>query len=73
MKTIIVELDLLKKIVIIQSVRKKDLLLFATKFNEKIPDPNKPKEYYQPYLEKIDKTIKNNCSTTKIYRKPKHC
>ena len=41
LKTITSKLDLLKNIVIIQwNVWKKDLLLLATKLNEKIADPS---------------------------------
>ena len=32
--------------------QKKNLLSFATKSTEKIPDPSHEKEYYQFYLEK---------------------
>lgn len=48
MKTIINELVLLKE---------KDLLSFATKLIEKIPNPSNAKEYYQSYLKK---TTQNN-------------
>ena len=32
--------------------KKKDLLSFATKIIEKIPDPSKTKEYYHSYWKK---------------------
>ena len=54
--------------------QKKDLPWFAIKLIEKIPDPSNINEYYQSYLKnKIAKTIKNNLSTTRNFRKPKHC
>ena len=41
LETILNELDFLRKTVIIQrKVRKKDLLLLATKLIEKLPDPH---------------------------------
>ena len=53
LKTIINELDLLKKKVIIQwNVWKKDLLLLANKLIEKIPDPGNAKEHYQSFIRK---------------------
>ena len=78
MKTITNELDLLKKAVIIPwNIWKKDLLLLETKLIEKIVDPCNGKGYYHSYLEKklhkVSKTIKNNYSAGKTYRKPKHC
>ena len=48
LKTIINELDLLKKNVIIQwnVWKKKDFLLLATKLIEKIPDPRNAEEHH---------------------------
>ena len=53
LKTIINELDLLKKAVIIQQdiFLKKDLLLLANKFIKKA-DPSNAEEYYNSYLKK---------------------
>ena len=64
MKTFINELDLINKTIIVHwNVRKKkDLLSFATKLIERIPDFSNTKEYYQSYLNKkthkIGKMIK---------------
>ena len=73
MKTIISELDFLKKIVIIQwNIRKKDLQLFATKWTEKIPAPRNVKEHsitYKKKTHKISKIIKNNY-LSKIFESP---
>ena len=53
MKTIINELDFLKKTFIVHlNARKKDLLLFANKLMEKIPDPRNAKQHYKSYLRK---------------------
>ena len=68
MKTIISKLDFLKKVVIIQWI--------ATKLIEQIPDSTNTKEYYQSYLlrkKQTGKTVKNNCSTIKNYRKQRYC
>ena len=68
MKTIIDELDLLKKTVnsIIQlNVRKKDLLSFATNLiGKKILDPSNTKEYCQFCFKR---------KKHKKFRKPKYC
>ena len=60
LKTIINELDYLKKTVIIQrNIRKKDLQLFVTKLTEKIPDLCNAKEHYQSFIrEKNTKSVK---------------
>ena len=48
LKTIINELDFLRKTVIIQfKIRKKRLQLYAIKLTEKIPDPRNAKEHYE--------------------------
>ena len=53
MKTIINKLDFLKKTVIVHwNARKKDLLLFANKLMEKVPDPCNAKQHYESYLRK---------------------
>ena len=61
----------------IKHQKKKDLHLFATKLTEKMPSPSNTKQYYNSYLKrkkhKISKTNKNNYSSTKGYRKLKHC
>ena len=56
LKTIINELDYLKKTVIIQrNIRKKDLQLFVTK----LPDLCNAKEHYQSFIrEKNTKSVK---------------
>ena len=52
-KTIIDELDFLKKTVIFQwNIRKKYLQLLATKLTEKIPNPHNFKEHYQSFIRK---------------------
>ena len=52
---------------------KKDLLLLAAKLIEKIAYSSNGNEYYNSYLKrkkyKIGKTMKNNYSATKSYRK----
>ena len=52
LKTIINELDILKKSVIISMKRlnKKDLLLLTNKLIKKIPDPRNAKEHYQSFI-----------------------
>ena len=53
LKTIIEELEFLKKTVIIQwSAWKKDLLLLANKLIEKTSDPCNDKEHYQSFIKK---------------------
>ena len=53
LKTIISELDFLKKTIIIQwNTRGKDLQLFATKLTEKILDLRNAKEHYQSFIRK---------------------
>ena len=56
---------------------KKDLLLLETKLIVKKADPSNAKEYYNSYLKrkkcKTGKTIENNYSATKSYRKSEHC
>ena len=69
LKTIINKLDFLKKAVIIQwNACKKDLLLFADKLIETIPNPRNAKEHYESFIvkknEKISKTIRNNYLST---------
>ena len=58
LKTIIYELDFLRKTVIIQwnawkkKKKKEDLLLLANKLIEKIPDPQNAQEYYPLFIRK---------------------
>ena len=54
LKTIINNLDFLRKTVISQwnVWKKKDLLLLATKLIEKVPDPHDAKEHYQSFIRK---------------------
>ena len=57
LKTIIKELDFLKKTVIIQwnawkKKKKKDSSLLANKIIETIPDPGNVKEHYQSFIRK---------------------
>ena len=53
LKTIIKELDFPKKTVIIYwNSWKKELLFLASKLIEKIPDPRRVKEHYQPFIRK---------------------
>ena len=53
LKTIIEELEFLKKTVIIQwSAWKKYLLLLANKLIEKTSDPRNDKEHYQSFIKK---------------------
>ena len=54
LKTIINELDFLKKTVIVQwnIQKKKNQQLFANKLTEKIPDPCNAKEHYQWFVRK---------------------
>ena len=76
MKTIINELNLLKKEDVIQwSVWKKDLLLLARELTEKIPDPRNAKEHWHSFINtekhKISKTIRNNyLSLPKTFENP---
>ena len=39
-------------------LKKKDLLLLATKLIEKIPDPHNAKEHYQSFVKKNTKSVK---------------
>ena len=42
-------------------LKKKDLLLLANKFIEKIPDPRNPKEHYQSFVRKKNrKSVKQS-------------
>ena len=54
LKTIINNLDFLRKTVISQwnVWKKNDLLLLATKLIEKVPDPHDAKEHYQSFIRK---------------------
>ena len=70
MKTIIEELNFLKKTVIIErNAWIKNLLLLENKLMGNIPDPFNAKEHYQSFIgkkkHKIGKTIKNNYLSTK--------
>ena len=59
LKTIINELNFLRKTVAIQwNVWKKDLLLLATKLTEEIPDPHNAKEHYWSFRWKKHKISK---------------
>ena len=76
LKTIINELDLLKKAVIVQwnIWKRKDLLLLATKLIEKTLDPCNTKEHYQSFLRKKNtKPIKQSKLITqqpKVFENP---
>ena len=76
LKTIINELDLLKKAVLIQSNiwKRKDLLLLATKLIEKTLDPCNAKEHYQSFLRKRNtKSVKQSKLITqqpKVFENP---
>ena len=54
--------------------KKTELVLLATKLLGKIPDAGNDKEYYifEKKKHEISKTIKNNYSETKNYKKSKH-
>ena len=62
LNTIINELDCLKKAVFFQwsvkKKKKKDLVLPATKWIEKVAHPSNTKEYYNSYLKKNIKSVK---------------
>ena len=49
----------------------------CNQINRKKAEPNNTKEYYESYLKrkkyKTVQAIKNNCFSTKNYRKSKHC
>ena len=49
-------------------LKKKDLLLLATKLAEKMSDPCNAKEHYQSFIRK-----KNTKSVKQSKVKPKHC
>ena len=61
LKTIIKELGFLRKTVIVQwNAWKKGLLLLANKLIEKIPDPCNAKKYYQSFIYKKKKIVKES-------------
>ena len=60
LKTIINELDFLKKIVKKKRLKRKDLLLLAKKLIEKAPDAHNAKEHYGSFSRKKNrKSVKN--------------
>ena len=55
---------------------KKNLPLFAAKLTEELPDCCNAKEHYQLFprkKHKVGRTLRNNYSTIKTYRKSKYC
>ena len=53
LKTIINELNLLKKQLLFnKTLESKDLLFLANKLIEKVPDPRNAKEHYQSFIRK---------------------
>ena len=63
LRTVINELDFLKKAVIIpwNSLQKIYFLLLANKLIEKVPDPRKAKEHYQSFIRKKNrKSVKQS-------------
>ena len=59
----------------IETIGKNDLLMFATKLIEKVPDPHNAKQHYESFLRKKNRKLvkQSELLINQKLSKPKHC